>query len=301
MSIRQDQFINIQGWMGKEGLNLRGYHLLTYAIIYGFSQDGVTACRCHLSYFQEWCDISERTARNIIADLIHAGYIRRNSIGIGRGALVEYRANLDIVASVRKGAIFAPINKGAKSAVKGAKNDHKGGKICRVIDNNIYIYNNISFRATREALEEKRKEIYKLFFFKNSKAPGVEVEEFMRVNSLNDWKDSKGNSIDSSIKKLLYWADGWQLKQGVGRTNEHFLAMMREMYNEAIRLGDEGANLWLNEKIACESNEVHVTLYVPVRLIEWLEAKVSAKDSRYYDLLRKFLMGRKLTYKFISE
>lgn len=300
MATNSNQYVSIQGWMGKAGLSLSGPSLIIYAIIYGFSQDGATACRCHLSYFEEWADICERTARGIISDLAAAGYIFRVSLGEGRGALVEYRANLEIAASAQKGAKFAPINKGAKISEKGAKSCKKGGKIFQQ-DNNIIIYNNLFFHA-REALaslERRKEEIFKLFYFKNAAAPAAEVDEFVRINTLCEWKDGQGRQMDTSLSKLLAWADGWSLKKGTGRVNEAFLNAWREIYNEAARASDPAAEMLLNPSIKCLSDNTTVVLYAPQELIEWLEAKVMAKDNRISDIWYGYVHGRKMMYQLI--
>ena len=289
--------------MGKAGLSLSGPSLIVYAIIYGFSQDGVTSCRCHLSYFQEWADVCERTARSIISDLARAGYIRRIALGEGRGALVEYRANLEIASKAQKGAKFAPINKGANISDKGAKSCTKGGKICRQ-DNNIIIYKNIFFQAREDSLateKGRKEEIYKLFFFKNSTSPNVEVEEFYRVNVLNDWKDGKGAKMDTSMSKLLAWADGWNLKGGSNRTNSYFLNAWREIYNDAIARFDPMAKRLLDPRIKCDSDSQQVLITAPKPLVSWLEKYLVEGNNRIADVMRGFCRGRKLMYNLLES
>lgn len=289
--------------MGKAGLSLSGPSLIVYAIIYGFSQDGVTACRCHLSYFQEWADVCERTARSIISDLVRAGYIRRIALGEGRGALVEYRANLEIASKAQKGAKFAPINKGANISDKGAKSYTKGGKICRQ-DNNIIIYKNIFFQAREDSLateKGRKEEIYKLFFFKNSTSPNVEVEEFYRVNVLNDWKDGKGAKMDTSMSKLLAWADGWNLKSGSNRTNSYFLNAWREIYNDTIARFDPMAKRLLDPRIKCNSDSQQVLITAPKPLVSWLEKYLVEGNNRIADVMRAFCRGRKLMYNLLES
>ena len=289
--------------MGKAGLSLSGPSLIVYAIIYGFSQDGVTACRCHLSYFQEWADVCERTARSINSDLVRAGYIRRIALGEGRGALVEYRANLEIASKAQKGAKFAPINKGANISDKGAKSCTKGGKICRQ-DNNIIIYKNIFFQAREDSLateKGRKEEIYKLFFFKNSTSPNVEVEEFYRVNVLNDWKDGKGAKMDTSMSKLLAWADGWNLKGGSNRTNSYFLNAWREIYNDAIARFDPMAKRLLDPRIKCDSDSQQVLITAPKPLVSWLEKYLVEGNNRIADVMRGFCRGRKLMYNLLES
>lgn len=290
--------------MGKAGLSLSGPSLIIYAIIYGFSQDGATACRCHLSYFQEWADVCERTARSIISDLVQAGYIRRVALGEGRGALVEYRANLEIAAEAQKGAKFTPIIKGAKISEKGANSCTKGGKICRQ-DNYIIIYKNIFFHTREDSLateEGRKEEIYKLFFFKNSANPLAECEEFIRVNVLGEWQDGQGRKMDTSMSKLLAWADGWNLKKGANRVNEYYLNAWREIYNEAVRNEDPIAPKLLNPKFKCETDKESVKLLVTKEVMEWMEKTLSPRDNRTYDVwIKGFCRGRKFSYYLIDN
>ena len=54
-------YVVLQRFMVDE-LDLTGDELLAYAIIYGFCQDGVSACRCSRGYFAYWLGKSKTTA-----------------------------------------------------------------------------------------------------------------------------------------------------------------------------------------------------------------------------------------------
>lgn len=284
--------------MGKDGLNLSGPSLLIYAIIYGFSQDGESACSCHIQYFQDWADVCERTARDIISGLTRAGYIYRTEIGSGRGSYVEYKSNLEIAEAAMKGAKFAPIFKGAKSSEKGAKSCTKGGKICQQ-DNNIIIYKDKYLLANASSAQEEKKEIFKLFFFKNSIDPREEVEAYWRANELAEWKDGKGRKLDTFLKRVI-WADGWPLKLGTSRTNDYFIDLWRAIYNEAIKANDQIAERLVDLRIKCATSSDYVTFYLPQDILDWLEGKAQ-EHGRIYDMLRRFLKARKLRYQPISN
>ena len=212
-------------------------------------------------------------------------------------------ANLEIASKAQKGAKFAPINKGANISDKGAKSCTKGGKICRQ-DNNIIIYKNIFFQAREDSLateKGRKEEIYKLFFFKNSTSPNVEVEEFYRVNVLNDWKDGKGAKMDTSMSKLLAWADGWNLKGGSNRTNSYFLNAWREIYNDAIARFDPMAKRLLDPRIKCDSDSQQVLITAPKPLVSWLEKYLVEGNNRIADVMRGFCRGRKLMYNLLES
>lgn len=69
MDIKDTNFIAIQGWM-RTKLNLKGYELIVYALIYGFSQDGNSKFSGTRRYIAEWCGCSMRTVDNTLASLL---------------------------------------------------------------------------------------------------------------------------------------------------------------------------------------------------------------------------------------
>lgn len=68
-AIKDNNFIAIQGWM-RTKLELKGYELLVYALIYGFSQDGSSKFSGTRRYIAEWCGCSMRTVDNTLASLL---------------------------------------------------------------------------------------------------------------------------------------------------------------------------------------------------------------------------------------
>lgn len=69
-------YITVQYWM-VEKLHLKGNELLTYALIYGFSQDGETAYKGSLSYITQWLGISERGVTYILDKLVDKGLLKK--------------------------------------------------------------------------------------------------------------------------------------------------------------------------------------------------------------------------------
>ena len=61
--IKNENFITIQGWMTK--LNISGNELLTYAIIYGFSQDEQSVFSGSSSYISKWLNVDKRNVLEI--------------------------------------------------------------------------------------------------------------------------------------------------------------------------------------------------------------------------------------------
>lgn len=68
-AVKDNNFISIQGWM-RTKLNLKGYELIVYALIYGFSQDENSKFSGTRRYIAEWCGCSMRTVDNTLASLL---------------------------------------------------------------------------------------------------------------------------------------------------------------------------------------------------------------------------------------
>lgn len=72
--IKDENFVNIQGWMCSK-LHLKGNSLLIYAIIYGFSQDGNSSFHGSLSYLEEWTNSTRQSIINVLKDLVDSELI----------------------------------------------------------------------------------------------------------------------------------------------------------------------------------------------------------------------------------
>ena len=77
--INPNAYYNVQGWMLSE-LGLKGNALAIYAIVYGFSQDGVSEYAGSSAYLCEWLGCSKKTALTTLADLTEKGYLRKKII-----------------------------------------------------------------------------------------------------------------------------------------------------------------------------------------------------------------------------
>ena len=66
--VQPHNYYNVQGWMVTE-LGLKGNELQAYAIIYGFSQDGVSEFVGSLQYISEWLSIERRSAIRVLNSL----------------------------------------------------------------------------------------------------------------------------------------------------------------------------------------------------------------------------------------
>ena len=74
--VKDENYISIQGWMITR-LGLSGNDLLVYAIIYGFSQDGINYYNGKRAYLAEWCGSSERSVSRNLKNLLDKGLIEQ--------------------------------------------------------------------------------------------------------------------------------------------------------------------------------------------------------------------------------
>lgn len=77
--INPNAYYTVQGWMLSE-LDLKGNALAVYAIIYGFSQDGVSEYAGSSKYLCEWLGCSKKTVLTTLADLTEKGYLAKKVI-----------------------------------------------------------------------------------------------------------------------------------------------------------------------------------------------------------------------------
>lgn len=99
--MKSDNFIVIQGWMCNE-LALKGNELLVYALIYGFSQDGVSKYTGGRKYIAETFNISLPTVDKAIQGLIEKRFIIKFSHDINGVTFNEYVADLAMVQARRE-------------------------------------------------------------------------------------------------------------------------------------------------------------------------------------------------------
>lgn len=106
ISINDNNFIAIQGWM-RTKLNLKGYELIVFALIYGFSQDGNSKFSGTRRYIAEWCGCSMRTVDNTLASLLSKNLIIKHEKCVNGVRSCDYTAAQAGLAA-RQNATQAP-------------------------------------------------------------------------------------------------------------------------------------------------------------------------------------------------
>lgn len=72
--MKECDFVTVQGFM-RTNLNLTGTELVVYAIIYGFSKDGVSVFSGSAQYLADWVDMSRRGMFKLLKRLTDRGLI----------------------------------------------------------------------------------------------------------------------------------------------------------------------------------------------------------------------------------
>lgn len=106
ITLNDNNFIAIQGWM-RTKLNLKGYELIVYALIYGFSQDGNSKFSGTRRYIAEWCGCSMRTVDNTLASLLSKQLIIKHEKYVNGVRSCDYTAAPAELAA-RQNATQAP-------------------------------------------------------------------------------------------------------------------------------------------------------------------------------------------------
>lgn len=107
-AVNDNNFIAIQGWM-RTKLNLKGYELIIYALIYGFSQDGNSKFSGTRRYIAEWCGCSMKTVDNTIASLLSKKIIVKHEKYVNGIRMCDYTA-VPTETATRQNDTQAPTN-----------------------------------------------------------------------------------------------------------------------------------------------------------------------------------------------
>lgn len=178
--VKDGGYVNIQAFMLKD-LELSGNELITYAIIYGFCQDGESAFTGSLQYIADWTSSTKRSAQNILARLCEKDLIIKHTKTINNVIFNEYTINWETLA----GHTFAGIEKVSTPVEKSSPNN---------INNNIDKENNDINIITKEKPKKERK-----------------AREFTppTVDEVNAYSKEKGYSVDGQMFVDYYETNNW--------------------------------------------------------------------------------------------
>lgn len=96
LQLKDENYYQISGWMLNK-LKLKGTELNIYAIIYGFSQDGISECRCSLNYMCLFTGVSKPSVIKALNGLLNKNLITKRENTMNNVKENFYKANLDVV------------------------------------------------------------------------------------------------------------------------------------------------------------------------------------------------------------
>lgn len=128
MAIQDDNFYTVIYWMISD-LGLKGAELPIFAIIYGFSQDGVNKFTGSLNYLAGFANVSRQTVIDVLKRLIDANYIIKEQKVIDKVKCNAYWVNLEVVKK---------FDWGSQKTLMGQSNNLTGGSQ-KTLPNNIDI------------------------------------------------------------------------------------------------------------------------------------------------------------------
>lgn len=322
--MKKFDYIVIQAPMISE-LGLKGNSLLLFAMIHGFSKDGVNRYRASLKDMCEWLCTSKSSISPTLEALVEAGYINKHDVKVGGVSKPEYTTNYD--ALIKKAAEEGPLKptlvydkKPQKS--KSVRNPYpsqkaiesRGTESVRVrnqeqkgygIKNekgtesvpynkyniNIYKYSCCYSELTEAQKQEEEKQFFKIFFFKGANDPAEEVKRFVGHNQANGWQNKAGVKYDSTEKRLGL-AELWKFQMGQ-RENKTFLKVWEEVY---MKLADkENSDILLDPRIKFTYTSDMMAINCTREVASFLEANV--KD--IVRILQAHAAGKKICYKYI--
>lgn len=280
-------------------LKLKGYDLIVFAVIHGFSQDDTNSFVGSAEVIaQKWLgDKSKaRAVKDSIKTLAAAGYITVRKERRGKREVNGYVSNYDdLLKRLEAGEALPPLGRKHRGGSAGVTvgdsgtvpptatvvpYHHDSGTVPpkSVVPYHHYKNNknivSYSFGRDARAEKEQQEELYKIFFWKGACAPEVEVQEFWLYNTKLDWTDAKGHKFNT-WKQRVALADGWQFqKSGAGRADEKFLKHWFQLWMAATEAGEEIAPALMDLKAHAKKEGEVLYIYCTVPVIEWLQANV---------------------------
>lgn len=143
--IKDENYYLIHGWMINK-LNLKGAKLQLFAIIYGFTQDGVNEFNGSYNYLAEFVGTTKRTIIHSLKELVDLNYLLKKELYNNNIKFVTYKANLNFINQPK-------INNGTY------QNNNNAYLVDCISDVSNTDTNNNQMTTQDKLVEEKRKDI----------------------------------------------------------------------------------------------------------------------------------------------
>lgn len=137
MAIKDENYINIQGWMVNE-LKLKGNELLLYALIYGFSQTEGQVYNGGLQYLADWTNSTKQGVIKNLKSLVEKGYIVKKEEKVNSVKFCEYYVTKfnGVLNKVEQG-IKQSLTGGIKQSLPNNSNNNTNNNIIDIKESNI--------------------------------------------------------------------------------------------------------------------------------------------------------------------
>ena len=198
----------------------------------------------------------------------------------------------EIVSKRKEAGKKAMESRWGKIVTDDNKNNESRQKVTNITDNvndNVNVNENVSSSRVREVSpEEKKKEFFEIFFFRNFTDPHREVDRFIA------WNAKKGTN------PTRYDAELWNPEdKDVKRFNDRFLAAWKNLYAMARYSGPDGervADAMLDNRLSIKALNGKWTLTCPDIVAAWMNANPEPVTQYLKPLLKNFPMEFK-TYR----
>lgn len=325
--MKKFDYIVIQAPMISE-LGLKGNSLLLFAMIHGFSKDGVNRYRASLKDMCEWLCTSKSSISPVLNALVEAGYINKHDVEDNGLSKPEYTTNYEalLAKAAEEGALKPNLvfkDKAEKS--KRVRNPYPKQKAVEsmgtesvlgteIVPNgygiqneigtesvphnkyniNIYKYYSCSYSAlTEEQKQEEQKQFFRIFFFRGAADPAAEVKRFVGHNEASGWMNKSGKVYDKTEKRLGL-AELWEFKTGQ-RQDMEFLKMWVKLYNRVADV--EGADILMNPAVRTRFSEDCMAICCTREIYQFIEANLD----KVKDIIRDYAGNRKIIYSNIKQ
>lgn len=220
--MEKEYYINIQWWMAQR-LKLSGNELLTYAIVYGFSQDGESAFLGSSKFVSYALRVSRPTAIKALDSLTSKGLIIKTQEKINDIVFNRYKANLQVIKDFDR-PYKESLQGGSKESLQGGYKETLHSNKYKELNNkeinkDIGGNNNTQNRQveTSEEMQEMQKELDQLkaenekLKAKKEKPEKKKTLDIPTVEEVQAYCTERGNGIDAQHFVDYYSARGWMI------------------------------------------------------------------------------------------
>ena len=206
--VRDGNYITIQSFMIKD-LKLKGNELLTYAIIYGFSQNGESKFTGSLQYIADWTNSTKQGVMKNLKALVEKGLIVKTDIYENGVKFVKYHATE-----------FNPMQQnltGYETELNGGMQQSLTPPIQQSLPNNISSNNLSNSIRDNNSSADKTKRFVKptleeVKAYCAERGNNVDAEHFYDYYEANGWKVGKNPMKDWKASVRTWERNGYDGK-----------------------------------------------------------------------------------------